>query len=276
MQTIKKVLNSSVVLVEDERGIERVLLGKGIGFGQKAGTSIEASTADQVFVALDDADHRNLVELLAQIPGEFVELTRAIVVDAQGEGLELDAHIYLALTDHLHFAVERQRRGLLGINRLAWEMRTIYPTHYAVGERAVTLANERLGIELPQDEAANIAFHLANAEVGKAGVDALLVVQLVRAITTIISHTSDVRVDRRDLNSSRFVTHLQFFAERFFGGRLLTSPDDFLFTSLSERYPRAIASAERVRSFVQKEHNSTLPNEEVAFLALHIARASAE
>ena len=276
MQTIKKVLNSSVVLVEDERGIERVLLGKGIGFGQKAGTSIEASTADQVFVALDDADHRNLVELLAQIPGEFVELTRAIVVDAEGEGLELDAHIYLALTDHLHFAVERQRRGLLGVNRLAWEMRTIYPTHYAVGERAVTLANDRLGIDLPQDEAANIAFHLANAEVGKAGVDALLVVQLVRAITTIISHTSDVRVDRRDLNSSRFVTHLQFFAERFFGGRLLTSPDDFLFTSLSERYPRAIASAERVRSFVQKEHNSTLPNEEVAFLALHIARASAE
>ena len=276
MQTIKKVLNSSVVLVEDERGIERVLLGKGIGFGQKAGTSIEASTADQVFVALDDADQRNLVELLAQIPGEFVELTRAIVVDAEGEGLELDAHIYLALTDHLHFAVERQRRGLLGVNRLAWEMRTIYPTHYAVGERAVTLANDRLGIELPQDEAANIAFHLANAEVGKAGVDALLVVQLVRAITTIISHTSDVRVDRRDLNSSRFVTHLQFFAERFFGGRLLTSPDDFLFTSLSERYPRAIASAERVRSFVLKEHDSTLPNEEVAFLALHIARASAE
>jgi len=276
MQTIKKVLNSSVVLVEDERGIERVLLGKGIGFGQKAGTSIEASTADQVFVALDDADQRNLVELLAQIPGEFVELTRAIVVDAEGEGLELDAHIYLALTDHLHFAVERQRRGLLGVNRLAWEMRTIYPAHYAVGERAVTLANDRLGIELPQDEAANIAFHLANAEVGKAGVDALLVVQLVRAITTIISHTSDVRVDRRDLNSSRFVTHLQFFAERFFGGRLLTSPDDFLFTSLSERYPRAIASAERVRSFVQKEHNSALPNEEVAFLALHIARASAE
>ncbi len=276
MQTIKKVLNSSVVLVEDERGIERVLLGKGIGFGQKAGTSIEASTADQVFVALDDADQRNLVELLAQIPGEFIDLTRAIVVDAEGEGLELDAHIYLALTDHLHFAVERQRRGLLGVNRLAWEMRTIYPTHYAVGERAVTLANDRLGIELPKDEAANIAFHLANAEVGKAGVDALLVVQLVRAITTIISHTSDVRVDRRDLNSSRFVTHLQFFAERFFGGRLLTSPDDFLFTSLSERYPRAIASAERVRAFVLKEHNSTLPNEEVAFLALHIARASAE
>ena len=276
MQTIKKVLNSSVVLVEDERGVERVLLGKGIGFGQKAGTEIEATAGDRVFVSLDDADHRNLVELLAQIPAEFVELTRAIVADAEGEGLELDAHIYLALTDHLHFAAERQRRGLLVANRLAWEMRTVYPAHYEVGVRAVARVNARLGIELPDEEAANVAFHLVNAEVGKAGVDSLRVVQLIRAITTIVSNTSNVRVDRHDLNSSRFVTHLQFFAERFFAGRLLTSEDDFLFNSLSERYPRAVASAERVRAFVLKEHQATLPNEEVAFLALHIARASPE
>lgn len=276
MQTIVKVLNSSVVLVEDERGVERVLLGKGIGFGQKTGTRIEATAADRVFVALDDAGHRNLVELLAQIPPEFVELTRAIVADAEAEGLELDPHIYLALTDHLHFAVERQRQGLLVANRLAWEMRTVYPAQYAVGLRAVAALNERLGLELPAEEAANVAFHLANAEIGKTDVDALLVVQLIRAVTTIVSNTSGIRVDRHDLGSSRFVTHLQFFAERFFAGRLLTSEDDFLFHSLSTRYPRAIASAERVRAFVLKEHGSALPNEEVAFLALHIARAAPE
>ncbi|WP_427175112.1 PRD domain-containing protein [Arthrobacter sp. 92] len=54
----------------------------------------------------------------------------------------------------------------------------------------------------------------------------------------------------------------------------LESEDDFLFRSLSERYPQAVAAAERVRVFVQKEHQTTLPNEEVAFLALHIARAA--
>ena len=274
--TIKKVLNSSVVLVEDERGVERVLLGKGIGFGQKAGAIIESTDVDQVFVALDDADHRNLVELLAQIPGEFVDLTREIVADAQRNDLELDPHIYLALTDHLHFAVERHKRGLHVVNRLAWEMRTVYPTHYAVGTRAVDLLRERVGVELAADEAANVAFHLANAEVGKVGVDSLLVVGLIRSITTIVSHTSAVRVDRNDPQSSRFVTHLQFFAERFFAGRMLESADDFLFHTLSERYPLAVASAERVRIFIQKEHNTALPNEEVAYLALHIARAVPE
>ena len=276
MQTIKKVLNSSVVLVVDERGAERVLLGKGIGFGAKAGESIEASAVDQVFVALDDADQRNLVELLAQIPAEFVELTRAVVADAEEQGLRLDPHVYLALTDHLHFAVERQKRGLAVTNRLAWEMRSVYPVQYAVGERAVAAMRSRLGVDVPDDEAANVAFHLANAELGKVGIDSLRIVQLIRSVTAIIQHTSGAALDREDLRSARFVAHLQYFAERFFSGGLLVSSDDFLFTSLSTRYPRAIATAERVRAFVRAEYGAELPNEEVAFLALHIARAAPE
>jgi beta-glucoside operon transcriptional antiterminator len=276
MQTIKKVLNSSVVLVVDERGAERVLLGKGIGFGAKAGEVIEASAVDQVFVALDDADQRNLVELLAQIPGEFVELTRAVVADAEEQGLRLDPHVYLALTDHLHFAVERHRRGLVVANRLAWEMRSVYPVQYAVGERAVEAMRERLGVDLPADEAANVAFHLANAELGKVGIDSMRIVELIRSVTAIIQHTSGAALDREDLRSARFVAHLQYFAERFFSGGLLVSSDDFLFTSLSMRYPRAIATAERVRAFVRAEYGAELPNEEVAFLALHIARAAPE
>ncbi|MCJ1683972.1 MULTISPECIES: PRD domain-containing protein [unclassified Rathayibacter] len=276
MQTIKKVLNSSVVLVVDERGAERVLLGKGIGFGAKAGEVIEASAVDQVFVALDDADQRNLVELLAQIPPEFVELTRAVVADAEEQGLKLDPHVYLALTDHLHFAVERQRRGLAVANRLAWEMRSVYPVQYAVGERAVAAMRSRLGVDVPDDEAANVAFHLANAELGKVGIDSLRIVQLIRSVTAIIQHTSGAALDREDLRSARFVAHLQYFAERFFSGGLLVSSDDFLFTSLSTRYPRAVATAERVRAFVRAEYGAELPNEEVAFLALHIARAAPE
>lgn len=104
MQTIKKVLNSSVVLVEDDHGIERVLLGKGIGFAHRPGDVVPPGADDRVFVELRETDQRNFVDLVSQIPVDFVELTRHIVADAESEGLEFDPHIYLALTDHLHFA----------------------------------------------------------------------------------------------------------------------------------------------------------------------------
>lgn len=274
MQIIKKVLNSSVVLVVDERGIERVLLGKGIGYGAKAGDLVAEGASDRIFVALEDSDQRNLVELLAQIPPEFVELTREIVEDAAASGLELDPHIYLALTDHVHFAVERSRRGLVVQNRLAWELRTAYPVEYEVGARAVTMLRDRLEVDLPDEEAANIAFHLANAALGRAGVDSLHVVQLIAAISTIVTNTSSAHIGRDDLHSKRFLAHVQFFAERLFSDSLLRSEDDFLFASMSERYPKAMSSAERVRAFIHTTHEIDIPDEEVAYLALHIARAA--
>lgn len=272
MQIIKKVLNSSVVLVEDERGVERVLLGKGIGFGAKPGGVVDEEATDRVFVALDDADQRNLVELLAQIPGEFVELTREIVRDAVDAGLDLDPHVYLALTDHLHFAVERHRRGLVVVNRLAWELRTVYPVEYAVGMRAVQNLRTRFGVDIPDEEAANVAFHLANAATGRAGADTMHVVRLISAITTIVTNTTGIAFGD-DLHSTRFLVHIQFFAERLFSGGMLHSEDGFLFESMSDRHPRATSTAERVRSFVRTQHEIEISDEEVAYLALHIARA---
>jgi beta-glucoside operon transcriptional antiterminator len=276
MQIIKKVLNSSVVLVEDTRGVERVLLGKGIGFAAKPGDTVPPEATDRVFVALDDADQRNLVELLAQIPAEFVDLTRAIVVAAEEAGLELDPHVYLTLTDHLHFAVDRQRRGLVVANRLAWEVRTVYPREYEVGVAGLAMLQQRLGVALPAEEAANIAFHLVNAEVGRPGVDSIHVVQLISAITTIVTHASGVTIGRDDLHATRFLVHLQFFAERLFSGALAETDDDFLYTTMTERSPRAVSTAERVRAFVEKEHGVRISDEEVAYLALHIARATPE
>ncbi|WP_347346567.1 PRD domain-containing protein [Microbacterium sp.] len=275
MQIIKKVLNSSVVLVEDERGMERVLLGKGIGFGANRGDLVREGSTDRVFVALDDIDQRNFVELLASIPGEFVELSRTIVAEAAAAGLDLDPHVYLALTDHLHFVVERHRRGMHVVNRLAWELKTVYPVEYGIGLRAVHRMRERLVPGLREEEAANIAFHLANAAIGRTRGNALQVAELVSAVTTIVSNSSGIALAGEELHVRRFLTHLQFFAERLFAGSSLPSDgEDFLYRNLTQSHPRAIATAERVRAFVRVEHGIEISNEEVSYLAVHIARAT--
>ncbi|HBN1216501.1 TPA: transcription antiterminator BglG, partial [Enterococcus faecium] len=53
MISIKKVLNSSVVLVE-ENGKEMIALGKGIGFGQKAGDEISGDKVDKIFLPFEE------------------------------------------------------------------------------------------------------------------------------------------------------------------------------------------------------------------------------
>jgi len=123
VHTIKKVLNSSVVLVHDEHGRESILLGKGIGYGQKAGTQVPARSTDQVFIPMANPDAKNLIDLLASIPAIYIEITRDTVLYAESHlGVALHPHIYLALTDHINLAVERAQQRIPIVNRLAWEV----------------------------------------------------------------------------------------------------------------------------------------------------------
>lgn len=80
---IRKVLNSSVVLVQDESGEESILLGKGIGYGRRPGQSIDRQPSDRVFIPLSNPDAQPMIELFSSIPPVYLELTEDIVADAE-------------------------------------------------------------------------------------------------------------------------------------------------------------------------------------------------
>lgn len=152
-------------------------------------------------------------------------------------------------------------------------MKTVYPLEYQLGVQAVARLQERLGVELPAEEAANIAFHLVNAESGRPEVDSLQIVQLISQIKSIVTNSSGVKIGTDDLHANRFIAHLQFFAERLFTGKLLDSPDGLLGKTVRSSYPNATIVAERVQAFISAQHKVQISEEEVAYLTLHIARA---
>ena len=243
---IQKVLNSSVVLVQDDSGEESILLGKGIGYGRKAGEPIERQPSDRVFLPLSNPDAQPMLELFSSIPASYLELTQDIVDDAeQSLGVKLSAHIYLLLTDHLHFAVERQQKGLVVTNRIFWEIKHFYPKEYAVGQRGLQKVKAKLSIELPDEEAGNIAFHIVNARQDpQAGYDAMRAAQLIGELSNIVTYSMHCPVSTESIHYARFVS-LQYFAERFFSGKLMDSEDDFLFQQMQQNYPAAVTCAEK-------------------------------
>ena len=47
---IVKVLNNNVVIVKDDAGHEKVVMGKGLGFQVKAGAELDSSKVEKIFV----------------------------------------------------------------------------------------------------------------------------------------------------------------------------------------------------------------------------------
>ena len=274
MPQIKKVLNSSVILVSDEQEKEYIILQKGIGYGRKSGQIVELSGESQIFVPLSSTDRNQFLELLKEIPVEYLELSQKIVTYAENQlHTKLNEHIYLALTDHLHFAVERFKEKVVITNRVFWELKTFYPKEYQIGLYALDIVREKLGINLPEEEAANVAFHIVNAQKDEdVQYDAMRAAKLIGKIVTLVTYLMKCQPDKESIHYSRFISHLQYFAERFFSDKMLDSPDDFLYEQIEKGYPKALNCAERVRTLVLKEYDKAITNEEVVYLAVHIQR----
>jgi beta-glucoside operon transcriptional antiterminator len=276
MIKIKKVLNSSVVLAEDQQGKEFILLGKGIGYGQKTGNVIEEHQTTQMFIPIENVKVKEFLGLLDSISPVFIELTQQIINYAEDKlNTKLNTGVYFTLMDHLNFAVERYKKNINITNRVYWEIKNYYPEEFKIGVFALKLMNERLDIDLPIEEAANIAFHLINAQgQEKESKDGMRYAKMIGSIVNLARYTFNINMDEENIHYTRFITHIKYFVERFYADKMLDDKDNVLFEQIANLYPNAMSGAFKIKEYIEQVNGKTIPNEELAYLAVHIHRLS--
>ncbi|AVK63952.1 transcription antiterminator BglG [Lactobacillus sp. CBA3606] len=274
MLHIKKVLNSSVVLATNEQHQEFILLGKGIGYGQKNGAIITEGAFNQVFVPAPDANVEQLLATIASSSPQLIEITQQIVKHAsQRMTTKLSDTLYISLLDHLKFALERAEKGIVITNRVYWEIKTYYPNEFEIGQFAVTLVNETSGTDFSEQEAANIAAHVINAENGTdERKDALKAGQLIGRIINIIKYQAGSGLDESSPNFQRCIIHVKFLVERAIAKRLLTDADPAMVALVQSQNPRAFQIAKQVTVYLNMKFKTPIPAEETMLMALQIQR----
>lgn len=274
---IKKVLNSSVILAIDEDGKEFVCFGKGIGYNKKAGEIVEKKVVDQIFMPVDNIQVEEYLKLLDSIPPVYLDITRKIVLKAERElGTKLNSSIYFTLSDHLNFAVERAKKNINITNHVYWEIKNYYSEEFNIGIYALGLLNELIDIKLPDEEAANIAFHLINAQ-SEANVskDGMKYAKMIGGIVNLVRYSIGRDIKTEGIHYQRFITHVKFFAERFFNHEMLKDENDAMFEQMAILYPEAMEIAFKIRDYVKKVYDGDIPKDELTYLAIHINRLQA-
>ncbi|MBF4180152.1 MULTISPECIES: PRD domain-containing protein [Lelliottia] len=272
MITIKKSLNNSMLLVDHDQR-EMILFGKGIGFGAKPGTHIDLAQVEKVFLPLSDLKSRHFLSLTDTIPAAYFDVSHEILTLARSLcGEKLNSVLLFTLAEHLHFAVERSRNGQLILNKLSWEVKRYYPQEYRVGMQARDNVNERFDVELPEEEAVNIAFHLINASSQDDNSSAHQQVELVNRIAEIVRYKLSKAIDTESVNYRRFITHLRYFAERVLSGSVVVSETEDFYQELMRHRPDAMTVAWVIRDYVQEKYQLTLPKDELTWLSIHISR----
>lgn len=185
----------------------------------------------------------------------------------------LNDQLFVTLFDHLIYAIERCQKQIVLPNRLLWEVRRFYPNEFAVGQQLREFLNERLGIQLPEEEAGNIAFHLVNAQTENPDMERTMqAMRMLKDIYNIVQLSCGQKVDENSLHYARFLTHMQYFIDRVLDRKMLGHEDLSVLEPVLEKCPQAVSCARRIAEYVQKNLQVQVPHEELIYLTIHMMR----
>lgn len=269
---IQKVINNNVIGSLDEKGHEIIILGKGIGFQKHNGDEIEEDKIEKVF-RLSGAANSQFGKLVEEIPYEYIKYADEIIKEATRVlDRNLNKNIYITLTDHLHFAIERHRKKIFFQNALLWEIKKYYSVEYAIGLNAVAMIREKEGIELSVDEAGFIALHIVNAEMDGNLAQAVNAPEMIKDMLNIVKYTFQVALDEDSLSYGRFVTHLKFFIQRAIDRSYYPAEESALYELYKRKFPKAHACARKIRKYMEEKTGHPVTDEEMLYLTVHISR----
>ncbi|MGX7173187.1 PRD domain-containing protein [Enterococcus ratti] len=272
---IKKIINNNVALI-DRGGNELIVYMTGIAFKKKIGQRIDDSEIEKTYV-LDSKDRlEHFSYLLSHSDDKLISLVNELVHSWEKEsGKKANDYLYLALLDHLTFALKRSKKGQYIRSPLFWEVKKFYPVYYKIGLEALNKLEKYFNYSFPTDEAVSIALHFVNLQEKHVDFDEQIEdMKALRDILNIIKYHFHLAIDEDSINYMRLVTHLQYFIERLRKQQVYVENESQLFEQVKKLYPKAYTAVEKIEIYVKETFNMYLSKEEYTYLMVHVNRVA--
>ncbi|MBS7008440.1 BglG family transcription antiterminator LicT [Anaerostipes sp.] len=270
---ITKVINNNVVSSMDEAGNEVILMGTGLGFKGKPGSPVDDSKIQKVFHMEDPGVSQRFKELITDLPMELLQTCSDIIMYAKGIlNTKLNENIYITLTDHINFALQRMKQDMMYPNPLSREVKTFYDLEYKIGEYALGIVEKDLGVRLPQDEAVSIALHVVSAEYDTKVRDTVQITTFIKNVIDKVKDYFHMELTETSLNYERFITHLKFLSRKVMSGGGMDEIEPELKKMISAMYPDEYQCSKEIADYIKKEYRREMSEGEIVYLTMHIER----
>lgn len=270
MQVIKKI-NNNVAICLDRNQDELVAFGKGIGFPKMPYELTDLSKIRMTFYRIDSHNF----QLIKEIPEDILEVSADIVQKAQSVlKRDLNQNVMFSLADHINFAIERSKKRISLNYPFSYDIRSFYPQEYQIGELALKLVKDKLGVQMPQEEKVAIALHFINSQVvttlqlSDASFNSIVELA-IKEIESCFSLT----IDRNAFIYNRFVTHLRYFLKRLESNQQIDDGSSKLIrSSFKQNYPQVYQCTVDIVSQIDQRLSTVSTDDEVFYLMIYVQR----
>ena len=274
---IIKVINNNTVCILDKKGREQIASGKGIGFGKKRGDEIDPAQVQKIYLITDSALRKRMVECLAEIPYEHIRLTSDLVdhIAAQLHQEVLKESLIISMSDHISFAIERQKQGMTFTNPLMDSIHDYFPEELALGRYCLEEIRQQLGVSLHEDEAGFLAMHIINARLHTNMGQVPDITKLVNGCAEIADTFYRGKLDKTTVSYERFLVHLKYLAKRLFQSQeFVLSRDEEILDFIRAKFQKHYRCAKCIQDYILKNFARTISEDEMMTLTIHLKKIS--
>lgn len=266
-----------MIIALNEDAEEVILMGNGLGFQMKTESNVRTEKIEKVFKLENKVEQEQVEKIFSEIPEDIIHVSYEVISYAKKKlDKELKDSAFVAVADHLHSAIHRDRKGVQVKNFLLWDIKRFFPDELSIGQKAIDMVNEKFNTNLLEDEAGFIALHITNASLDSGYEDAVSLTQLIEEILTVIKYTLRVDFTENDIYFQRFITHLKFFSQRVLMNQTEIDEgnqvENDLFSLVTKQYPEAFEVTKKVSDFLKSRRNYTISKDEQVYFTIHLAR----
>ena len=268
MFRITKVLNHNTVLaVKDKSAQEYLIVGKGIGFGKKITQTIEPSENDSLYALKQTRDRGPAKDIVKSIAPEYLEISNALLDEAERVFGQIDRSILFPMADHIAFAVKRMENKEQISNPLNDDIRVLFYMEYKVAELIRPVLKEKKNIDTIDDEIGYIALHIHTSLDSSKVADAMEMAGAIRKCATFIEDKIGRHIDVTTMAYNRLMNHIRHMVSRAkTGEELKVDLNQFI----EKNYPESFALAGEICGNLGKDLEHGFLNNEIGYLAIHI------
>ncbi|EGG84751.1 hypothetical protein HMPREF9477_00478 [Lachnospiraceae bacterium 2_1_46FAA] len=266
MYQIIKVLNNNAFLAKHDEG-ERILVGKGIGFGKKPGDTFTAIKDAKIYTLAVRENERSVINAVKGIEPKYLEAAGRVIDEAQVVFKTINPDILIPLADHIAFAAKRAEENIYLPNPFIADIKALFGKEYTVVVKSREIIEEMTGYRITDDEAGFIALHvhsgLSDAEVSET----LKITQIIDECMLDIEKMLDQHISRESLGGIRLMSHLYYMIAR---SKAKEKINIDLNQFVEENYAKAGMIARHICREVERKLEVPVIREEEGFLAVHI------
>lgn len=271
MYKLLRVLNNNAILVKDlNEEIETIFMGKGVGFSLKDEDEIDLDIEEieRAFVPLANQWTSAYLKLIDTVDEKILSVCSEIVLRARETLGDLHSSIFVVLTGHINFAIERLNKNVEIENPLLTEIQLLYPNEYAVGLYAQELIEKRLDISFRVEESAYIALHLNAARLHQDVKTSLKKTNIIRVLVSYIQEKLHIKIKDK-LVYRQLLDHMRGVIDRNEQGAKI---ENLFLPEIHKQIPNEQRVARGVAELMEKHLGLVIGDAEIGYIALHLYR----